>query len=668
MTDLYRSSTVNGDQDEATSSASLSKSQTSFRVSAVNSTTSAFCAFVFNEDFFSSIRFLTPRGQPRKVECQVSVKSLLASLKTHSSKQLERCQILVTDSGRECRIAIKLHHQHGVTKTHKLTYEAHSALFPSANPDPGGTAVISAQTIQEWLVHFSATGRGADISFWCAADFCNVRSKSDDYETGKTRKSITTEVKVEISQFEVFHVPSEVYLTLPLKEFKAIVLFAEAVSAPLEMHFSTGGEPVFVRIWSEELHAEMVIATTEAKIPETATPRGARQEPQPNGTAPRPTSPAQSIPRSAQRPAGGAAGMAQSPGRSGNRLLAQQSPTPRRAEASAQQTPATRGRDETSQQSQTMASLPTPAHRESQLPRASTPQRQRGEQARSPMHPRDAGLSPVPEAETSSRRTPGVVDGSDPLFRGQSSQDQRGDEEAASRRTLPSHRLQPQRPGRDARSIPPPTASTPLTSSDFKRRKVISDSDPSLLRVQRDEFAGGSGDPDDSSFDYAEALDELEAGIEKGSLKVYGSQSVPPPAASGSSRSAQRQTTVAEGSKSNGVSAEEVDKTIDLVPRSQVSPQARRRNASRSAGDHETGAFDASTTADETADQSSKSVAAGAGEHHSYTADFEDEVIPGTQPASVADEESMGRQEEDESTTLDEESLPRRRKKFKAMW
>lgn len=157
-----------------------------------------------------------------------------------------------------------------MTKTHKLTYEAQSALFPSANPNPGSAIVVSPQSALEWLQHFATTGRGADISIWASADQCSVRSKSDDYETGRMRKSIQTEVKVDLTEFQLYHVTHEVFLTFPLKEFRAAVLLAEALMLPIELHFSDSGEPLFLRIFGEAMNGEMVIATTEGKPPQAS--------------------------------------------------------------------------------------------------------------------------------------------------------------------------------------------------------------------------------------------------------------------------------------------------------------------------------------------------------------------------------------------------------------
>lgn len=87
------------------------KKAPSVRLSAINTSCSAYCAFDFGDDFFDSIRFRSRTGQ--KLECQVSSRALMASLKTSNSQhKLERCEMIV-DEGQECRIVIRMHHQQG---------------------------------------------------------------------------------------------------------------------------------------------------------------------------------------------------------------------------------------------------------------------------------------------------------------------------------------------------------------------------------------------------------------------------------------------------------------------------------------------------------------------------------------------------------------------------
>lgn len=478
-----------------------------FRLSAINSTSSAFCAFVFSQDFFQSIR-LTGKGafsgSVGKLECQVNIRSLLASFKTNSSggHKLDRCELSITDSGTACRLSVRLHYQYGVTKTHKLTYEAQQAVFPSANPDPGSAIAVSAQTVQEWLMHFSATGRGADISLWCGADFCTVRSKSDDFETGKIRKSIQTEVKVETDQFQLYQVNAEAFLTLPIREFRAAVTVAESLLAPLELHFSVGGEPLFVRIFAEAVHVEMVIATTDAKPPEmdgnfqdTAS-RAARQGSAANHRQP-------------------------SISNSGTRQPTESVPPQSRSQSTA---PASMPRDHQSvgmSESQMPLVEPQPIIRPSQQPQHSTPA---GPARSKPQNGAVTQQDHLPRQASPLRSDDGDEDGqevtrisssqlapSQRLFRGEVASQE--DPQPITERTTTS--MPP--PIVHTRRIGRPSAAADRTdTANLPAVRAMSDG-ADISRTLADEDG-------DVSFDYDGAFDEMERDIQEGRLQVHGSQ------------------------------------------------------------------------------------------------------------------------------------------------
>ncbi|CAO1618927.1 unnamed protein product [Sympodiomycopsis kandeliae] len=494
-------------------SASARQFETTVRLSAINSTSSAFCAFSFPQEFFDSIRLGNKREQSSnknlKLECQVNIRSLLASLKTSSSgssstngagpsttsgRKLERCELNITDGGVECRLTVKLHYQHGIVKTHKLTYESQQAVFPSANPDPNSFLVVSSQTVQEWLLHFISTGRNADISLWCNSNFCTVRSKSDDFDTSKFRKSIQTEVKVEIEQFQLYQVETEAFLTLPLKEFRAAVTVAEAFIAPVELHFSVGGEPLFIRIFGDIVSLEMVIATTDTKPPEMVNQQRATPfRPQPPRASFTPQRPAYSTTQQ----------QSSTPPQPSPRLPSQPRPSQPSPRTASQAAPIPVAESQAS-----MSGTP-PIERPSQQPRESTP----------PLHtaagrhdrPTEQRQSPPPLPEEPPAGSQSLTSLSQSLFRGgqlQSTQDEPcefSEEQSHTRNAMPSS------------SMAPPPA-----------RKIVRPIARSRTEDPRQAGpADGNGDDladEDTSFDYGGVLDEMEKGIRAGSIPVHGSQ------------------------------------------------------------------------------------------------------------------------------------------------
>ncbi|PWN23126.1 hypothetical protein BCV69DRAFT_280742 [Microstroma glucosiphilum] len=586
--------------------------QTSLRVSAINSSSSAFCAFVFAESFFDHIR-LKPSSRsseaPKKLECQVNTRSLLASLKTSSSRKLDKCEFSITD-GQECYFAVRLHHQFGVTKTHRLTYEAQEALYPSANPDNASIIVVGAEAVQEWLLHFAITGRGADISFWCEADSCSVRSKSDEFDVGKNRRSIQTEVKVDPTQFDVYQVSGEVFLSLPLKEFRAAVAFAEAIGSHLELHFSAGGEPLFIKILGDSLSAEVVIATTDSK----PAPRDGQLS---GATAASHTSP------STQR-------------RDDTHLNVGKVPQPTIPGPGADISPATNGLEETTGQtpkiermakqgppptfqaavpSQEPSTVVGPPLRPSQFPQESTP----------PSESRSHNRRTIPQPPPPMQAQTQDEDFSTSLFRGGPSASQ--EQPPLSRASAPA----------SARIVAPPSASS--------RRRLTSE--PHLSLAQ-------DGDEGDDTFDcgdgidYGGALDEMERDIEAGHLVVHGSQAFKSSQAAAPEKSEAKRISLEQRDDSPG------DETAGDEA-SAVEPAAAE-------------AGEESTTMDESIAQyeAGSDDRGQAGESIQQEAVEEEELPPTQAPRAAAGDAGLTDGDRIRSAAEEEESLPRK-KKFRPM-
>ncbi|CDW97447.1 hypothetical protein [Sporisorium scitamineum] len=218
--------------------------QAQIRLSAINSTNSAFCMFAFDPDFFLNVQ--TESNQ--KIECQIQLKTILSILRTRG-RNVERLSLTLTTTI-PCRFTLTLHCHHSILKTHHLTYEPKRGLLPTADPNPPHFFCINASTASEWLDHFLSTSRTGEITLLCTPTTCIARSKEEELlETrGSVRKAIATEVKVAVEEFREYCVLEEVRLTFSLREFKATVALAEGWGVALEVNFSDGDEPLFVRL------------------------------------------------------------------------------------------------------------------------------------------------------------------------------------------------------------------------------------------------------------------------------------------------------------------------------------------------------------------------------------------------------------------------------------
>ncbi|KAJ9474945.1 hypothetical protein PHBOTO_004835 [Pseudozyma hubeiensis] len=236
--------------------------QAQIRLSAINPTNSAFCMFAFDPDFFLNVS--TESNQ--KIECQIQLKNILSILRTRG-RNVERLSLTLTTTS-ICRFTLTLHCHHSILKTHHLTYEPKRGLLPTADPNPPNFFCLNPSTATEWLDHFLSSSRTGEITLHCTPDTCIARSKEEEIPEAKggVRKAISTEVKIAVEEFKEYCVLEEVKMTFSLREFKATVGLAEGLGVGVEVNFSGGDEPLFVRMRVESaVAAEFVIATTRGE-------------------------------------------------------------------------------------------------------------------------------------------------------------------------------------------------------------------------------------------------------------------------------------------------------------------------------------------------------------------------------------------------------------------
>lgn len=78
-------------------------------------------------------------------------------------------------------------------------------------------------------------------------------------------KIIRTQISLKPAEFDSYTIGEETTITFTLKEFKALLAFAEALNLPLQLHFETTGRPaVFIVHNGTTFEAHFVLATSKA--------------------------------------------------------------------------------------------------------------------------------------------------------------------------------------------------------------------------------------------------------------------------------------------------------------------------------------------------------------------------------------------------------------------
>ncbi|GBP70081.1 Cell cycle checkpoint control protein RAD9B [Eumeta japonica] len=78
-------------------------------------------------------------------------------------------------------------------------------------------------------------------------------------------KLIRTQISLKPAEFDTYAINSDTVITFTLKEFKALLAFAEALNLPIQLHFQTTGLPiVFIVQNNVTFEAHFILATSKA--------------------------------------------------------------------------------------------------------------------------------------------------------------------------------------------------------------------------------------------------------------------------------------------------------------------------------------------------------------------------------------------------------------------
>ncbi|KAJ1937431.1 hypothetical protein FBU59_004749, partial [Linderina macrospora] len=278
----------------------------------VNASRSAYASFKFTQQFFDAYNVLSlPDGTPSPVfRCKVMSKPLVSIFKSRGPQPthaVEKCVLRIeqaaepmhigrqdrsgsgitsSDNG-ECRLVVQMTYKQGICKTHRLFYEVCNTLHSVYSKDECKSRWrVGAKVAADWIAHFS---RGLEemsmhmsttqvkVRSWTEGYFAGIARSQVDAAVAETTRALQTELTVEPAEFDVYSVtgrhPTE--LTFGLREFKAVLQYAEAMAMPVTAHFDKPGDPILLSVSSarrnddanmyslapDDLTAEFVLAT-----------------------------------------------------------------------------------------------------------------------------------------------------------------------------------------------------------------------------------------------------------------------------------------------------------------------------------------------------------------------------------------------------------------------
>lgn len=256
----------------------------------VNSSRSAFVSYTFKPSFFSSYShqskknanssragIVSPASQqiPQATDidnteetsfqglndskCRVTMRGIMIAFKSISQleKTAESCLLSVCDTTSKLKICIIC--KYSVTKTYTLPFIESDSLM--ANYDQNLMAnrfVAKAKTLTEAVLNFLSNQE--EVTMIVTPSQFHMKNFVEDDDGNK--KMVHSQLTMQPGEFEDYQISKESNVTYCLKEFRAIISFADHLNLPVMASFSDGGKPIVFTVDAPQLFdATLVMAT-----------------------------------------------------------------------------------------------------------------------------------------------------------------------------------------------------------------------------------------------------------------------------------------------------------------------------------------------------------------------------------------------------------------------
>ncbi|XP_070807181.1 cell cycle checkpoint control protein RAD9B [Pituophis catenifer annectens] len=254
----------------------------------VNSSRSAYACVFFSSTFFQNYSYgnATERslnGDTVQFACKLIIKAILPLFRClHTlERNVEKCNIY-TDVN-DCHIVFKLFCKHGIVKTHSLAFQECEPLQAVFAKDLCTNVLkVHSRQLSDMLIHFPTYQEEITLGV-TPMKVCFKTYTEDEMEFAKTTH---TEIHLSPDEFEYFQVGVDSEVTFCLKELRGLLVFAEALSIPVSVHFDVSGKPVAFSIEDPVIDALFVLATlSDTESCTTATKPACLEQSQNRGPA-----------------------------------------------------------------------------------------------------------------------------------------------------------------------------------------------------------------------------------------------------------------------------------------------------------------------------------------------------------------------------------------------
>ncbi|XP_055855486.1 cell cycle checkpoint control protein RAD9A [Episyrphus balteatus] len=225
-----------------------------FQLRSVNANKSAVGTFKFFTRFFETYDLAAGSSDDENY-CRLSMKACLGAFK--SMKQVETCSIQIQPSRSKFLVQMNCKHETvkhfiiSIIDDDNVTAEVPMDNFPNSI---GGSYKI----FQEIVGNFQTAEE--EITFEVRSDKVNVKNYVEGSRVND--KFMRSQLKLTSDEFENYTISEETQVTFCLKEFRAFLLFSEALFENLEIKFREAGSPIVFQIEKANFFEGVLIMST----------------------------------------------------------------------------------------------------------------------------------------------------------------------------------------------------------------------------------------------------------------------------------------------------------------------------------------------------------------------------------------------------------------------
>ncbi|XP_043274572.1 cell cycle checkpoint control protein RAD9A [Venturia canescens] len=237
----------------------------SFR--SVSPTNSAYCDFTFQDSYFTFYSFGNLEEEDA-LKCKISMKSALTVFKSLPviEKLVKTCHIRLEPNSDQLIFIFEF--KNSVVKTFFLPIiDCEQLTGPLIQDNLPNKLSAQARVLTDVLQNFQQNL--PEITLEVMHQKLLMRNYVD--ETSTMANSTRTQLAVTIGEFDEYKIGQEAQITFCLKEFRAILSFAEALTLPLNVYFETMGKPVYFDLKQASFKANLVLSTLNPESNDVST-------------------------------------------------------------------------------------------------------------------------------------------------------------------------------------------------------------------------------------------------------------------------------------------------------------------------------------------------------------------------------------------------------------